>query len=624
MVRCFLGVLSCSLLLLAGCGGTNEGNVQNGTNPPTFAAITGTVSGGQTAISGAHVYLLAVGSSGYGQASVDILSGTQTSSDSVGAYVASGSNGSFTLTGAYSCATYQQLYIYALGGSAGSASGLLAPVGNCPSGSTPANGTTPTINVTVNEVSTIATAYAFAGFATDATHVSSSGTSHAQVGIGHALLNAAQLATIGGVALATTAAGNGTVPQTKINALANILASCVGGSACSTLLSTATSDGTAGGTHPTDTATAAINIAHNPGANVATLYGLASSAVFTPTLSAQPTDFTLALNFGGGGLSYPFGVAIDSSGDAWVANYNTNSVIELSNLGAILSGASGFSGGGLAQPDAIAIDLSGNAWIANASGNVVTELASNGTIDSVPNGYAGAAASNPGLAIDGTGNVWVTGVSTAIEMNSSGTLLSGNGYALGGPTGAPLGIAIDGRGDAWISTVGDSIVELGNNSGAPVTGSSGYSSASGTNSSYGIAIDGQAAVWVTDTGNNSVAKLSSLGVLLSGSGFTGGGLSYPYAIAIDGSGSAWVANYSNNSVTKLSSSGTALSGASGFTGGGLSHPNGVAVDSSGDVWVTSQGTSSVNGSVTEFIGAAIPVATPLVANVVSNTLAGRP
>ena len=98
--------------------------------------------------------------------------------------------------------------------------------------------------VVVNEVSTVAAAYAMAGFATDALHVGSSGTALAQMGIANAFANAANLETIGtGVALATTPAGNGTVPQAEINTLANILAACVNsngtGSACSTLFANA-------------------------------------------------------------------------------------------------------------------------------------------------------------------------------------------------------------------------------------------------------------------------------------------------------------------------------------------------------------------------------------------------
>jgi hypothetical protein len=53
-----------------------------------------------------------------------------------------------------------------------------------------------------------------AGFATDATHVSSSGTTLAQTGIANAFANAASLANLStGTALTAPPAGNGNVPQ---------------------------------------------------------------------------------------------------------------------------------------------------------------------------------------------------------------------------------------------------------------------------------------------------------------------------------------------------------------------------------------------------------------------------
>ena len=160
-----------------------------------------------------------------------------------------------------------------------------------------------------------------------------------------------------GLALATTPAGNGTVPQSEINTLANILAACInsngavtGGASptpCYTLFTNALSGGTTG-TQPTDTATAAINIAHNPGANVANLYGLQTgTSPFQPMLSAAPNDFTLAIVYTGGGLYSPEGVAIDASGNVWVASSSLGgSINKFSPAGAAISGSTGYTGGG--------------------------------------------------------------------------------------------------------------------------------------------------------------------------------------------------------------------------------------------------------------------------------------
>jgi hypothetical protein len=233
----------------------------------------------------------------------------------LGAYATTGYNGGFSLTSDYTCTSGQQLYLYALGGNTGlgvnSASGLMATVGSCPASGSNA------IYATVNEVSTIAAAYAMAGFATDATHVSSSGDGTGSDRYRQRLCQRANLATLSsGAALTTTPSGNGLVPQKEIN----ILASCVNtASSCSTLLSTATADGTSTGTKPTDTATVAINIAHYPGANYTALSSLALIApIFSPTsggyVEGGTNNFTLILVYTGGGLTGG-SITVDGSGN---------------------------------------------------------------------------------------------------------------------------------------------------------------------------------------------------------------------------------------------------------------------------------------------------------------------
>jgi DNA-binding beta-propeller fold protein YncE len=74
-------------------------------------------------------------------------------------------------------------------------------------------------------------------------------------------------------------------------------------------------------------------------------------------------------------------------------------------------------------PAGIAIDASGNVWVANGGDNTVTELASDGS----QTGYPFSVGTNPtGVAVDASGNVWVTnGQNSAIngtvtEFNSLG------------------------------------------------------------------------------------------------------------------------------------------------------------------------------------------------------------
>lgn len=621
-------------------------------SPGGGLAITGTVHGGQQAIVGAHVYLLAVGTGGNGgpgiapsfsnQSTSLLTTGT---SDSIGGYVTTGAGGTFSITGDYICPTNAQVYLYALGGNSGfggnnPAAGLIAALGSCSS-------LGPGTFVTINEVSTVAAAYALAGYASDATHISSSGSALANTGVQNAFANVANLENVAtGAALATTPAGNGTVPQAEINTLANILASCVNSTgavtgspsptACYVLFLSAESAGLSG-TMPSDTATAAINIAHNPGTNVGTLFNLATgTAPFAPTLSITPNDFTVGVAFTGGGLQDPYAVAVDAAGNIWTTNDGNTSVSEFSSVGSPLSSSSGFTGGGLGTPNGIAVDTLGNIWVANSSNssNSVTEFSSSGFVLSGTSGYTGGGMNGPyGLAIDASNAVWVSNsnTTTVTKLSSAGAPLSGaNGYSVGLVLAAPHAIAIDANGNAWVADKGTSTVTALTNSGTPILGSP--FSAGGISVPYSIAVDHGGNIWVANYGNlgtDSVSELSSNGSPAVGSPFTGGGISLPESITVDGAGNIWVANSGANAVgtvSELTNNGTVVTPTNGYIleNGGDTGVDGIAIDGSGDVWVSNLATAVGTSDLVELIGAATPVVTPLVTGISNNTLGTRP
>ncbi len=627
-LRAFAWLSFC--LVFAGCAGSSTTPPLSPPAPTAGIAIKGSVHQGQHPVTGAHVYLLAANTTGYGNASVSLLNATSTGlSDAIGAYVTTDASGSFSIPGDYTCASNTQTYLYALGGNSGtginSASGLLSLLGNCPS--TAASATPPT--VWINEVSTIAAAYAMAGFATDATHVSSSGTPLAQTGIANAFLNAANLASpASGAALATTPAGNGVVPQTRINTLANILAACVSSTGpastpCLTLFSNALSGGSTG-IPPTDTATAALNIVHNPGSNIAGLYALASSpATFAPALSAIPNDFTVAVQYTYPGFTIAsasnlFTIAIDGSGNIWVPNNSTDSVTQLSSTGMAVSPSPGYIGGGLKHPIGIAIDGSGNAWVPNTSGPSITELSKTGAPISPASGYTDSALNNPlSVAIDPSGDAWVANESSGsiTRLSPSGAVLSPPSGYTGGGLLHPASIAIASSGDVWLANGTSNNVSRFSNTGAPLSPASGYTGG-GLVTPVSIAIDNAGDAWVANANSTTLSKLSSTGVPVSSSGYSGGGLLNPVGIAIDGSGKVWLANL-ESSISEFSSSGVPLSPSTGYFLGPL-FLNAIAVDGSGDVWLSS------DSSVVEIIGAATPVVTPIATGVKNNTLGTRP
>jgi hypothetical protein len=616
--------------------------------PEQAPAFRGNVHGGQQPISSAHVYLFAAGTSGYGgngiapssaNASVSVLTAAETGqSDAVGPYVLTDNGGNFSIP-AYTCTPGTQVYLYTLGGNPGagtnSAAGLMAILGRCPASG---NLDSAVPFAFVNEVTTVAAAYAFAGFATDATHVGSSGTALAQTGIANAFLNAANLVDLPtGTALATTPTangGNGTVPQNEIYTLANILAYCVNSndangsisSNCSSLFALTLSSGTSG-TTPSDTATAAINIAHCPGANATALYDLPLGAAPYTSAYGQPNDFTVGIVFTGGGLNSTAatsGVAIDASGNVWASNggnYGSSGITKLTSVGTPVSPTGGYTAGGGFGAGSIAIDKSGNVWVSNF--NDVAYYNNSGDPISTSPGYSYNYAYG-NIAVDRLGNAWLSrtyNYEAIIEVNPGGN----NATTIRNDTdNNPMGMAFDGAGNLWVanfSEVGKISSPGGTNS---ETVFAGYGGGGHSNQ---LAIDSAGNVWIANSNGSasSLSELSNNGTPITGnSGYTGGGIiDQPAAIAIDGAGCIWTAN-SARGVSEFTNGGAALSPASGYTGGygasgtsgylgTVDAPVGIAIDGSGNVWIANQG----NGTLTEFIGAGTPVITPIAAGLPS-------
>jgi hypothetical protein len=392
------------------------------------------------------VQLYAAGSSGYGSPANSLIpSGSYylggasgcvpTGSQTCYANIISDANGNFTISNDYSCTSVTTpVYLVATGGNSGSGTNpnltLMTALGSC-------SQLQSTSYVSINELTTVASVWALSPFMTGPTNLGTSSTNAQGLLNAFAAVNKVvntSSGTLPGTALPT----NATLPITKLNTLADILAACInsiGGVAndtsnCGTLFQAAK----VGTNAPTDTVTAAVNIAQHPGSNVSTLYGLASAtAPFQPILptTSIPTDWTIAINYTGGGLSTPKGVAVDASGNVWLPNYGNSSVTKLSNTGAAISGGNGYTVGSVNLPVAIAVDTSGNAWVANSS--TVTEISPSGSTGTL---YSGTSLSAPkSLAVDGVGDIWVAngGSSSVTEITIGGSLVKYTGAGVASP-----------------------------------------------------------------------------------------------------------------------------------------------------------------------------------------------
>jgi hypothetical protein len=539
----------------------------------------------------------------------------------------------------------------------------MAVLGNCPSSGNFYTGSTAINYVYMNEVSTSAAAEALGGFGTGPFNIgipsvtsgdTAQGAALALTGVQNAAVNAGQLYDITGssntnvnsypyegeahIARANTPAGNGVVPQTLLNSLGNILASCVdslstgsysGGSVagtystpCTTLFENATSDGAnatslTAANVPHDIATAAFNIAHHPSGPAGTsstsnvagqsayfmsqLYSLqGSSSPFQPSLANTPNDFTVAIQYPtslNSSLSTTESIGIDDGGNVWVnVAGGLNHLVKLSPTGVILTTtpSASYSYGYLS------IDPSDNVWTGSTfSTTGETEFSSTGALLSGTGGYKGpGTTATPLSGFTGTGfyDPYITVTDSSGDAYVAATPPSGTGsttqwYALkflpGGAnaTGSPISL-----------TSG-----LGTN----------YQAAHGA---VDNAQDGGDIWWTTEspsgnaTGSFSIARFSPAGTIASGfpitnaaagtfaTGSTNSSVSAPEMPAIDSASDMWVANQNGGtggSILKVTKAG-GVTVASG--GGVVSGPFGVAVDGDGNVWVANRSTKKANNA----------------------------
>jgi hypothetical protein len=536
-----------------------------------FGAITlnGTVVSGMSPIIGATVQMYAAGTTGYGKGSSALAT--------IPATILTDSKGAFTLQ--YACpaagAPGDQMYLVATGGDSGNGANssivLMEGLGTC--------GTLPS-SVKVNEVTTVASAYALSSFATVntgggiavgapalASDLSCNAASGWQstgpetcnyTGLVNAFKAVSNLVDLGtGTALTNTPAykldlagdpnilNNSTVPTTRINALADMLASCVessGSTSCGSGLLTAAKP--VGGTQPGDTLQAALDIAQNPGNDVPTLLGLVASMTTQPysltspdpgssplavTGPDVPTDLTLALTFTGAGLGVGPGVTFADGSNGG----SLNGAMGIDAAGNIWVGAGIFSTNTF-QSSALMI-AGFNALGAPLSQTPATTLSSGtptyGGYNPEPNAIQNRGPEITSLAIDQSGNLWVNdSYNNVIEINTSPSLSAQSPVF----TGIVENLAIDGSGDVWfIQPSGHNVAEVRGDGSTGVTG--------GAIAGYGpgyLVFDSGGGIWAAGSnpsGGTDVFQLSTSDGSLTYDAFSSSSGHVPTTLAVDGS-----------------------------------------------------------------------------------------
>jgi streptogramin lyase len=598
---------------LVGCGASPSSLTSS--SQVAGEAYGGQIFGGNQPVSNAVIQMYAPGTNGYGSSAAALLN-RQVTTDATG---------HFSLANAFTCpSSSTPVYLVVTGGNPGLASGtknaalvmmgLLGSCGNLNSSS----------YFVINELTTVAAVWSLAPFMVDYAHI---GTSAGNVqGLLNAFATAENLVAIETGSTPGTAPSIATIPKAEINTLGGILAGCVNSNgstsltaACGKLFSAATP---VGGTTPGDTVAAALDVARNPSHNVGTLYNtVPSNSPFQPMLTNAPSDWTIAITYASPAFKTPSDLAIDSQGNAWVlssAGSNSSSVSIL-NIGGI-SATFPQSGANFGR---IALDPYDDPWLTNPFASNVVELNSSGGRATL-NPFSGAGIQGPGaLAFDGSGNAWIANNGPSVsKLSANGAALSSSaGFNTGGVGSTAL--ALDTSGNVWVADGANNKIEVLSQTGAAIPGSP-YSGA-GINGPFAIAIDSVGGAWVANRIGSSLSRLTSFGDTVAGSPYYGGGLTAPVDLAVDGLGNVWLANSGSNSVSEFLSTGRPQSGASGYGSAALVNPFRVALDRSGNVWVANLGTSVVgSGLITQIVGVAAPVVTPLAMAVQSNALNQRP
>ena len=339
----FLAVLFSGVIIVSGCTSSNEFGIQGTTSQEV--SFSGSVHGGQQPVAGATIQLYSVGTTADGATSTPLLTSTVTSAG----------DGTFNITGLYSCTNATLVYITASGGNPGLGASnpnlaLMTALGPC-------SALSPSTFIQINELTTIAAVNSLAPYMSS------------QSAIGSAPSDQTALATAFSVANELVSSATGTspgvgvppgasIPINLIDTLGNILASCVnstGGTAgdaslCGQFFAEATPGNAAA---PNNTIAALLDLANNPSLNTSLLYGLVSaSSPFLPTLAAAPADFrilplssgTAALQFTPAILNFTNTIAGTTSASLPVSIQNTGSLpVALTTLVLVGADASDFA-----------------------------------------------------------------------------------------------------------------------------------------------------------------------------------------------------------------------------------------------------------------------------------------
>ncbi len=322
-------------------------------------------------------------------------------------------------------------------------------------------------------------------------------------------------------------------------------------------------------------------------------------------------------------------MAVDTSGNLYIADALNNRIRKVSTNGIITTvagnGAGGYSGdggpatdAGLNLPQNVLVDALGNLFIADYANNRIRKVSPNGIIVTVAGGGAAdpgdgglatsAVIANPvGMAIDSSGNLYVAnrqrmrvqkitpdGIINTVAGNGVAGYSGDGGLATNAELSLPTGIAVDSAGDLFIA-------DFGNHRVRKVSAGGVISTIAAVSAPAGAALDANGNLYIADQQNSRIWEISPDDAITTAAGtgvtsFSGDGgpataaqLNLTSGVAVDATGNVYISDFLNSRVRKVSSDGTITT----VPGLNLIYPQGLTVDAAGNLYVADEGRSQV-------------------------------